>query len=47
MEDRRTKDRRWFLAALALFFLWVAALSFMAALSASRPATRPNSPVIR
>jgi hypothetical protein len=47
MDDRRDQDRRWFLAALALFVLWVATLGAMAAFSGSRPASRTGSPDLR
>jgi hypothetical protein len=40
MDDPRRRDRRWFFAALALFFLWVVALGTMAIVSGKRPAER-------
>ena len=44
MDDQRGHDRRWFFAALALFFLWVAALGTMAIFSGNKPAERTGSP---
>jgi hypothetical protein len=40
MDDPHGRDRRWFFAALALFFLWVIALGAMAIVSGKRPAER-------
>ena len=35
------QQRRWFLAALAMFLLWVAALTVLAVKTASKPEVRP------
>jgi hypothetical protein len=43
MDDRGGHNRKWFLAALALFFLWVATLGTMAAFSGYKPAQRSGA----
>ena len=47
MEDQRGKERRWFLAAVALFAVWLATLGAMAAFSGTKPNTPADSPAIR
>jgi hypothetical protein len=44
MDNQRGHDRRWFLAALAFFFLWIAALGTMAVFSGNKPAERSAAP---
>jgi hypothetical protein len=43
-EPRKSRDRKRFVAALAVYLVWVAALGALAALSGHRPA--PRAPAI-
>jgi hypothetical protein len=45
MDERRNtgKGRKRFVAALAVYLAWVAALGTLAALSGYRPASRPSA----
>jgi hypothetical protein len=44
MDDRqKSKERKRFVAALAVYLVWVAALGALAALSGHRPAPRPSA----
>jgi hypothetical protein len=39
-----SKDRRYFAAALTLFLVWVAVLTFLSIVSANRPVVRTSQP---